>query len=792
MPQVSLVSRMKAVQKASVRMMECCKTCTLKNSTYVPGQLNADAKILFIGEAPGREEAKEGIPFIGQSGKLLRSVLEKLGIGGYSISNVVKCRPITLQNENRVPTSAEIRHCAPMIEQEADLHDFIVLVGGTALGRFFADRTISESVGTALVVGGKCHYVIYHPAYILRNRDVEASWQEDIERILAYQDGSAGVPLTVVSTWEQAESTILKLSQSKRLYLDIETSSLDRFNFQLYCIGIADEEHQYVFEVVEPEKLCKMFNEVLFTKDREVVIQNVLFELSMLRKLGISLDRCTLTDTKVLAYLLDEARSESGGYGQKEMARRLLGYKYWYQVVEFTHIDKEYLYRYNAEDTYVLRLLYRKLWGELTQELRELSRWCISDALKAVAEIEENGVQVDLDRFRELKETVQKKKSVFLEELEDTYGKINWNSTVQVAKLLSDKGISGGQKTATGRVSVSEESLESMLEAARDPELSMLVGTLKKYRELEKLDGTFLNGVFSKVGVGGRVRSQYNFTRTVTGRLSSSRPNFQNIPRDGGIRELFVAAPGYSLLEGDLSQVELRIGAVLSNDNVMLAAFRAGKDLHRLTASHVLGIPEGTVTKEQRYNAKAVNFGFLFGAQWQTFQRYAKLEYGVTFSDEEAQRFRREFFNLYSGLEEYHAKVEAEVSRKGYVESPFGRRRRLRKELASTDMKVRSHAVRQAINSPIQGAASDFELLVIGRTYMLKQESFDPSVLRGVGTVHDQVMLEVKDGYMDQVIDWWRKVVFTEVAACAPWFTVPLVVDLKVGHRWGELKEIPF
>ena len=739
-------------------------------------QFVKDSKVLFIGEAPGREEVEQRKPFVGQSGKLLRKVLDKMDIS-YSVSNVCKCRPVSVKGENRTPTKMEIKCCLSIIMDEVENFDFIVLVGGIALAVFFPDVNLGDVVGSVLIKKGKKYLVVYHPAYILRNKEVEKDWVRDlgrVEDVLLKRTENLGNE--VVGKDIDINKVFSLLNDSNRLYLDIETTSLDRFDYKLICIGIAGEDTNiFVFPYTSDlvDKMNKLF------RRKEVVIQNALFELGMLSQVGIRFDKSVIKDTMVMAHLLDEKRK-----GQKNLSRRLLGYRYWNLVVQPGDVPDEEVFVYNAEDVYVLRKLYQNLWGRLSNSMQGFSVKVLSNALKVISEIEDFGMKVDLDRLSKVKKKVMSAIDVLLEELSE-YGDINWNSPQQVGTFLVDKGVSGFRKTGTGRISMDKEAVSHLLMTVKSGEVKNLLTKLKDYKKLETLKNTFLEGAFSKIGVKGRVRSSYSFVNTVSGRLSSSNPNLQNIPRDSRIRELFVPEEDCVFVEGDCGQVELRVCAIIAEDKVMIEAFKKGEDLHKLTASLVMGKEKEKVTKEERQKAKAVNFGFLYGQGWMSFKGFAKSEYGVELTDEEAQDWRNGFFGQYSGLAEWHKEIEDFVKRNGYVESKFGRKRRFENEFRSSNKHVVEHAVRQALNFPIQSVASDLNLLLMGKLFLLRNKLFSLDTVKFVETVHDEFMLEVKKDLVEDVIGMVDSVV-ESIPAGVPWFNIPFVVDVKVIDRWGK------
>jgi DNA polymerase-1 len=308
---------------------------------------------------------------------------------------------------------------------------------------------------------------------------------------------------------------------------------------------------------------------------------------------------------------------------------------------------------------------------------------------------------------------------------------------------------------------------------------------LLKFREAKQQLSFFIDG-WKPYLVNGRLHPSFKLHGTVTGRLSCENPNLQQVPRDPRIRTLISAPEGWSLIEADLSQIELRIAAELANERAMLEAFKTGVDVHWLTALREIArggalkslvvktaqaLSKGTKLsysqsinillkmgpdaaqgisaewKEYRKKAKAINFGYLYGMWWKKFKLYARDNYGVAVTDEEAQASRIAFFDLYSDFPEWHKRQRRYVRKHGYVKSLSGRKRRLPAARMSEDTPERREAERQAINSPVQSFANEINLMA---ALQLRKE-FPRRVLRIVGTVHDAVLLEVRNDWVERV-----------------------------------------
>ncbi len=322
---------------------------------------------------------------------------------------------------------------------------------------------------------------------------------------------------------------------------------------------------------------------------------------------------------------------------------------------------------------------------------------------------------------------------------------------------------------------------------------------LAEYVKNERLLSTNVVGFKKKYVVNDMVRPTYGLCKAVTGRTNSDDPNGQNYPKRGKMAKTygkqFVAPSGWYMIAPDLSQAELRIAASMANEKTMIEIYKAGGDIHRTTAAVVMSLADSSfaqlmanVQKDARQKAKAVNFGFLFGMWWKKFIIYAKTQYGVDFTPKEAEAVRKNFFKKYAGLEPWHNRVKEFALEHGYMRSYTGRVRHLPMVDSSEDYIVQE-ALRQAINSPVQGCASDLGVMAIGRMH----EEVSSEYLRLVGFIHDSIIGYVRHEHLD----WGLKTVkhYMESNPMKEWFNseikVPIVADASFGLNFGELIECP-
>lgn len=307
-------------------------------------------------------------------------------------------------------------------------------------------------------------------------------------------------------------------------------------------------------------------------------------------------------------------------------------------------------------------------------------------------------------------------------------------------------------------------------------------------REIDKIESTFLTAYDKHVWPDSRLRSHYPMTWTDSGRTSSRTPNLQNIPRKKEIRDLFGVAPGHVMVESDLSQMEFRIMVCLAKDETGIAGYIRGDDAHAMTARGVSGNP--TPTKEQRTLAKPINFGFIYGAQAPTVQKIAADDYGVIWTDRQAESFRDTFMETYPRLPEFHATSrERLIHNRGWFESVVGHVFHYH-EWDNRDQGRRDHAFRAALNAEAQGPCAQicFYIMVLART-LLDKRGFQS--VEFVNHVHDSILTDVPNpAWVPDVVATIEEASQLALEWVKRWFVVPLVMDHAQGESWGSLEEI--
>lgn len=416
--------------------------------------------------------------------------------------------------------------------------------------------------------------------------------------------------------------------------------------------------------------------------------------------------------------------------------------------------------------------------AQMCEALKETGMWNVYTQIElplifTLDSMEKWGISVKGEELKNYGERL----NVRIEELEKMIWQqageeFNINSPKQMGVILFEKlGLKGGKKTKTG-YSTAADILEKLA-----PEYP-IVKNILEYRQLAKLKSTYADGLANVIGEDGRIHSTFNQTITATGRISSTEPNLQNIPirMELGrlIRKVFVPEEGYVFLDADYSQIELRVLAHMSGDEKLIQAYKEAQDIHRHTASEVFHVPFDQVTDLQRRNAKAVNFGIVYGIS------SFGLSQDLSITRKEAAEYIERYFESYPRIKGFLDGLVEEGKEKGYVTTMFGRRRPI-PELKSSNFMQRSFGERVAMNSPIQGTAADIIKIAMNRVYRrLKDEQLKS---RLVLQVHDELLIETCKEEIPQV-----SAILEEEMKGAAKLAVELEVDMHQGNNWYEAK----
>ena len=506
-------------------------------------------------------------------------------------------------------------------------------------------------------------------------------------------------------------------------------------------------------------------------------IAKVMFDVKeAIVKLNCRIDIKNIADdTAIAAYLVDPAKNE---YTIEKLASEYFG-----TVIEKPEVKQLSLLddvetdrsEYLAKCAVALGVLNECIGDKIKENGQEkLYQEVELPLVTVLAHLEINGFLVDDNQLKEFADKLGEKIDALTNEIYMLAGEeFNINSPKQLGVILFEKlELKPVKKTKTGYATNAD-----VLEKLRDKH--PIVNFIMEYRQLAKLKSTYCDGLRAVVNPNThRIHSVFTQTVTVTGRLSSTEPNLQNIPTrtelGREIRKMFVAKEGYVLVDADYSQIELRVLAHIANDETMINAFRNNEDIHAVTASQVLGIPLEDVTKEQRSSAKAVNFGIVYGIG------EFSLAQDLHISVKEAKAYIESYLEKYHGVRNYMESIKEQAKKDGYVKTMLNRIRYI-PELKSPNYNIRQFGERVALNTPIQGTAADIIKLAMVRVdNRLINEGLKSKLIL---QVHDELIVEAHKDEVDKV-----KQILSEEMQSAMELNVPLKVDMSTGHSWYDAK----
>ena len=526
-------------------------------------------------------------------------------------------------------------------------------------------------------------------------------------------------------------------------------------------IGLCfDEKHAYCIEVTDQitkEWLLQNLSEL-----NERCERFVMFDIKAAMKWLKIKNQKHCFDATVAAYLLNPLKND---YTYEDVAREQLGL-----VIE----EKSEAYVKVCYEAYTAfkgsGLLYKKL--EETQ-MKHLFEEIEMPLVFTLYDMERNGIRAEGEALKAYSSQLGERITELEKEIYDMAGEaFNINSPKQLGVILFEKlGLPGRKKTKSG-YSTAASVLDKLA-----PDYP-IVSKVLEYRQLTKLKSTYADGLVNYIEEDGRIHSKFNQTITATGRISSTEPNLQNIPvrveLGRLIRKVFVPEDGYIFVDADYSQIELRVLAHCSGDANLIEAYREEKDIHRITASQVFHVPFEEVTPLQRRNAKAVNFGIVYGIS------SFGLSEDLSIGRKEAAKYIEDYFKTYPGIKTFLDDTVAHAKEMGYVVTLFGRRRPV-PELSSSNFMQRSGGERVARNAPIQGTAADImKIAMIGVNRRLKEENLKS---RLVLQVHDELLIEAYKPELPEV----EKILREEMEQAAS-LDVPLEIDMHTGENWYEAK----
>ena len=601
----------------------------------------------------------------------------------------------------------------------------------------------------------------------------------------------AQVNYKLINSMQEFNAFLSDLKKQKEFVFDLETSSLDTQIAEIAGIAISWEGNKAWYIPIQHTDISINKAEVLsklkpiFTNtDVKKIGQNIKYDAMIMRQHGVDVQGIYF-DTMIASYLINP----TGQHKLDKLSEYYLNYE-MIHIEELigagkkqklmTELFAEEVAPYAAEDadiTYKLYQVFKKKIEELN--IDSLMYNLEMPLLEVLMKMEEQGIRLDTDLLRKLSKTHneqlrQLQHAIF----ESANEEFNLNSPSQLGTVLFDRleihkelNLKRPPRTKTGQYSTSEKILERY-------SIHPIVENILDYRKLSKLINTYLDALPGLVSEKtGRLHTSYNQTVAVTGRLSSSNPNLQNIPIRSEIgreiRKAFIPSkPNFKILSADYSQIELRIMAHLSGDKTMIKAFKDNLDIHASTASLIFDIPVEQISEDHRRKAKEINFGIIYGMS----------SYGLAsrlhISNEEAQDFIMNYMATYPDVQAFMQKSIKNAREQGYVETMMKRRRYL-PEIKSDNRQIREFAERTAINTPIQGSAADLiKKAMIEIQMFIEQENLETAMLL---QVHDELVFEVRE---DQAESLMLKI--KEIMEDAVKLKVPVVVDCGIGMNWLE------
>ncbi len=586
----------------------------------------------------------------------------------------------------------------------------------------------------------------------------------------------------LVDTDEKFKKFFTKLSKQKEFAFDTETNALDPFFGKLLGISFSWLEGE-AYYVLDKPAWIKTLKPIFKNESIKKIGHNLKFDYEVVGQVGLE-TKGLYFDTMIASYLLNPG---SRGHNLNDLAFRELGHEMitieeligkGKKQISLFDVPEEKVSEYSCEDADISFRMYKILEKRLKEnKLFELFQKIEIPLIYVLAEMEKNGILLDKKYLKKLsKEIDERVKNLEKKIFKQAGEKFNINSPSQMKIIFFEKlklPTAGLKKTKTG-ISTAAGELEKLL--GKHPIIELIV----EYRELAKLKSTYADALPKLIKPDGRVHTSFNQTITATGRLSSSEPNLQNIPKrtDLGtkIRKAFIASPGHKIVASDYSQVELRVVACLAKDQNMINIFKAGKDIHSETAAKINGVKLDKVTKEMRREAKMINFGILYGMG--PFGLSART--GITIK--EAKKFIDKYYEAFSSVQEYMEGIKEFAEENGYTETMFGRRRYF-PDIHSGVHQIRAAAEREAINTPIQGTAADLiKIAMIEVHQELKKVSPKTKILL---QVHDELVFEVPEKELKKV----AKVIDDKMEKIHK-TCVPITVETEYGNNWRDLEKL--
>lgn len=783
-----------------------CNLCAFSSPTCIWGAGPSKAKVMVVNSYATEQDEQEGAAVMPSS---LVERLRAIGLDPEKVyyTNAIKCA-CPRGTKYKV---GDIKKCKQHLDKEiAEVQPTYVLVLGAQALKATVDGSITELNGVMVEKDGIKYMPSYSPGIVYRDPGKATFVEKAMNNFKAMMEGSLeGLPeldIRLITNMRELKRAFHHLKDNNYLYLsyDIETTGLVRFEDEVNLFGFGNDQVQYIIPLeahysplkgarMAQRKLIRTCVNWLNRNAKALVAGNGKFD-DLFLKYHFGVKPNITFDVVLASHILNENTPN----GVKENAVLECNAPEWdvdkdLKTGKYKTREKyqEYL-TYLGYDIYYEYKLYKVFHKKLKQDraLMKLFYHLYMPGIISYETVEEHGVFIYPQQFKQVRKHLEAEREAIEEELlKLAKHEVNWNSPAQIQKLLYEElKLPVIETTESGSPSTSEATLMQLRD--KHP----IVELILKYRGVNIQISHFIDGWINRMW-GRRLFPNFKLHGTVTGRTSCTDPNLQQVPRDPIIRNLVGAPEGWSVVEIDYSQAELRIAAIMSGDETMKLIYQTGGDIHTHTYEMITGekvSDDKYIKKEQRKKAKAVNFGFVYGMGWRKFKIYARDNYGVDLTDKEAEQWRERFFQAYHSLPKWHSKQRRIVQSMGQVRSPIGRLRRL-PDIYSTDKSKRAEAERQSINSPVQGFGSDLTILGMSEI-MGNAQYYDPDYVLDkdkffvIGTVHDATLFEVRNDYLMEFCPR-AKHILEHPKALEDVFhfdtDVPIVADVAVGKSWG-------
>lgn len=834
-----------------------CTKCPLRNANSPEYRKSAnpackypDDLVMFIVDRPASPVDECTM----NSTRILRNAINNAGIKNEFVTVLTRCTAI------KPPTKNAVVGCEEYLRKQIEICQpkVIVALGRQVAGVFNVSGSLDSLRNqvydiTGFEFGNPKLIVTYDLDKVASDYSYARSFKSDVNK--AHRIATTGGEVTYdYQMFESAEEfgewvdVALKNFNGKIVMsTDIETTGLDPWaedaKLRTIAFSWAERKAKCVPYEQDPEGY-KPHLKRLLESDIRFTLHNATFDMGYLKVVtGINIKHIA-GDTMVMCYLLDPLRGRIGLKGLAQEYTELGAYDTEVKAGGFATVDILTLSKYNCADVDCTKRLYTMFEKEITTLGMGAIHRVLSDFNHVLVDMFISGTLIDVEYVEQAKAELGELIEGYTKELKELAGgEYLWNSPADIGNILSnvlDIKVPKSDSFADAKsdsVDTDDNALDIAqlvcLENGNDTGYKF-IEVLRKYRKAFKLSETYFSGYFSKIGHDNRLRARYHLTRTKTGRLSSSDPNWQNLPRKMGkgdvgydelnkfsVKDAIKAPEGWTIISADQSQVEMRVAAMVSNDVDLKQSYINEIDIHSLNAKVAFalnkdvsaareklisdGLKEGSEefaiallkaelaiikaeNDEERNRAKSVSFGTLYGmGPWGLkFNLDNKTRRaGKVWDIDECKVLIERFFDKFKGLADWQARTKRQSRRDKYVSTVFGRRRPL-PGYDSPDNREKSKSARESINTPIQSAASD--IMICGIVNI--RNSIDPERAKIIATVHDSVVLEVRDDYVDEVIPIIKRCLENPTidGHALPFINVPLVAEFETGKCYGQLK----